>query len=85
MNGLLTDEANHLLAQLGVLDQRDGLGEYVDEPPFASRQQQMQHVAGVGDQGLVGHPVDGRLVQSKVTFRGSRTRFSGSCGSKAVR
>jgi hypothetical protein len=60
VNGFLADEAEHLLAQPGILDQREGLVDQVDEPPLDLGKQQVQHIAGVRDQWLVGHPVRGQ-------------------------
>lgn len=61
VDGLLADEAEHLLAQLLVGDQRQRLLEHLDEPALALGQQQVQHVDGVGGHRLVRDPVQRQL------------------------
>lgn len=44
VHGLLADEAEDVLLEPLVADQRHGLFEHLDEPAFALRQRQMQYV-----------------------------------------
>ena len=61
MHGLLADEALHVQPQLIVLDQRQGVLERLDDELLTRRQQQVQDVAEVGGEGLVGHVVERQL------------------------
>lgn len=58
VHSLLADESLHIAPQLIVFDQRQGVLERVDDELLTRRQQQMQHVAEVGGEGLVRHVVE---------------------------
>ncbi len=57
VHGLLADEAEDVLLEPLVADQRDGLLEHLDEPAFALRQRQVQHVDRVRRLRFAGDPV----------------------------
>jgi len=54
MHRLLADESLYIKPQLVVLDQRQGLLEYVDEELFTRRQQQVQDIAVKAIEGASG-------------------------------
>ena len=61
MHGLLTDESLHVQPQLVILDQWQRVLERPDDELLARRQQQVQDVAEMGGERLVGHVVERQL------------------------
>lgn len=57
VHGLLADEAEDVLLEPLVADQRHGLLEHLDEPALALGQREVQHVDGVRGLRFAGDPV----------------------------
>ena len=77
VDGLLTDEAPHVLGQLGIFDQRERLVVGGDEPALGDRQDDVEQTDHVRRDGMAGNPFQGDAGDVEVHFPGVNLHRAG--------